>query len=145
MDKQRHGLFKWYATVLIDNYANFSGRARRQEYWMFVLFWVLTILAINMVSITLEDFISVEWSPAAIGVFALATLIPWLALNVRRLHDIGKSGGYLFINFIPIIGRIWYIVLMATNGDNFPNKYGRDPKACTFDEINDIGKPIQEE
>ena len=135
---------KWYLTVLIYNYANFSGRARRQEYWMYTLFWVITVFAINIVSIALEDFIDIKWNTAAIGLFALVTLIPWLAVNIRRLHDSGKSGSYFFVNFIPIIGRIWYIVLMSTDGNNFSNLYGPDPKGTILDEIDDIGKPLLE-
>ncbi|GGD26554.1 DUF805 domain-containing protein [Hyunsoonleella pacifica] len=110
---------------------------------MYTLFWILTIFAINIVATILEDFVSYEWSPMVIGVFLLATLIPWLAVNVRRLHDQGKSGGYFFINFIPIVGRIWYLVLMCTNGEYGPNKYGPDPKSPdNNDEIDDIGKPL---
>lgn len=132
---------KWFQKVLIENYVNFSGRARRQEYWMFVLIWVLIVISISI----LEEYLELTWSSIIIGIFILATLIPWLALNVRQLHDIGKSGGHLFINLIPIIGRIWYIVLMATAGNNFSNKYGADPKAPILDEIDDIGKPLLDE
>ncbi|WP_233702525.1 DUF805 domain-containing protein [Hyunsoonleella flava] len=143
MHNKRKGVLKWYLTVLIDNYANFSGRARREEYWMYVLFWFLTVFAINLLSYVLSDFIDIGWFPMIIGVFALATLIPWLAVNVRRLHDQGKSGGYFFINFIPIVGRIWYLVLMCTDGEYGANRYGPDPKNPEInDEIDDIGKPL---
>jgi uncharacterized membrane protein YhaH (DUF805 family) len=145
MDNERKGIFKWYFTVLIDNYANFSGRARRQEYWMYTLFWILTVISISLISDFMEKFIDITIAPGIIGVFILATLIPWLGLNVRRLHDIGKSGSYLFINLIPIVGRIWYIVLMATEGNNYSNKYGPNPKAPVLDEIDDIGKPLLDE
>ena len=128
--------------VLIENYANFSGRSRRQEYRLFALFWIVTVIIISGTANLLEDYLDFEWAPTTVGIFALITLIPWLALNVRRLHDTGKSGGYLFINLIPIVGRIWYIVLMASAGNNFSNKYGPDPKAPNIDEIDDIGKII---
>lgn len=143
MDNERKGVFKWYLTVLIDNYANFSGRARRQEYWMYVLFWILTIVAIGMLAGALENFIEADWASPVIGVFVVGTFIPFLAVNARRLHDQGKSGGYFFINFIPIVGRIWYLVLMCTNGEYGPNRYGPDPKNPSLDdEIDDIGKPL---
>ncbi len=135
---------KWYKKALIENYANFSGRARRQEYWMFVLFQILIFFFLAFLSNLFEEFkiFGSDVFLTILGIYALATLIPWLAVNVRRLHDTGKSGGYLFINFIPIVGRIWYIVLMATNGDNSLNKYSPDPKMPLEDEIDDIGKPL---
>lgn len=133
---------KWIKAVLVDNYANFSGRARRQEYWMFVLIWVLIVISIGFIDSLTEEYLGFTWGSIAAVILLLITIIPWLALNVRRFHDIGKSGGYLFINLIPIVGRIWYIVLMATAGNNFSNKYGPDPKAPILDEIDDIGKPL---
>ncbi|WP_415190870.1 DUF805 domain-containing protein [Psychroserpens sp.] len=63
-----------------------------------------------------------------------------MALNVRRLHDIGKSGGYIFPNFIPIISRVWYIVIVATEGEYETNNYGEDPKLDYYDELDDIKK-----
>ncbi|MGC6430000.1 MAG: DUF805 domain-containing protein [Jejuia sp.] len=146
MAKERKGIFKWYLTVLIDNYANFSGRARREEYWMYVLFWILTVIFIIFGSKFLQESIDNSWGAAIFGAFLIGTLIPWLAVNVRRLHDQGKSGGYFFINFIPIVGRIWYLVLMCTDGEPNANRYGPDPKNPEADdEIDDIGKPLIEE
>ena len=136
---------KWFSKTLTKNYANFSGRARRQEYWIFVLFQTIIFILMGVLSSYLEDDFEISWGFAVLGFYALATLVPWLSMNVRRLHDTGKSGGYLFINFIPLIGRIWYIVLMATNGDNGPNKYGADPKKIFEDEIDEIGKPLLDE
>ncbi|GAB1855865.1 hypothetical protein MHTCC0001_07000 [Flavobacteriaceae bacterium MHTCC 0001] len=109
---------------------------------MYVLFWLLTAIAIGFLSNLLDQFLDVVWGPAVLSIFILGTLIPWLAVNVRRLHDSGKSGGYLFINLIPLIGRIWYLVLMCSEGDNGFNRYGPDPKKPIIDdEIDDIGKP----
>ena len=135
---------KWYLRVVKENYANFDGRARRQEYWMFVLFQIVIFFILIFISNLLEEFGLFD-SDVALWVFilyALATLVPWIALNVRRLHDTGKSGGNLFINLIPLIGRIWYIVLVASNGNVGSNKYGPDPKNILDDEIDDIGKPL---
>ena len=86
-----------------------------------------------------DDFFGTPVVGSILGIYTLVTLIPWLALNVRRLHDIGKSGGYIFINLIPVIGRIWYIVLVATEGEYGSNNYGPDPKGENFDEIDNIG------
>lgn len=138
---------KWFKKVLVENYANFSGRARRQEYWMFVLIQIAIFFSLVLISNLLEEFVFFD-SDTTLWIFSLyslATLVPWLAVNVRRLHDTGKSGGYLFINLIPLIGRIWYIVLVASNGDVGPNKYGPDPKNSFDNEIDDIGKPLIEE
>lgn len=132
---------KWYLKVLLENYANFGGRARRQEYWMFVLFQIIIIVLLSFLCDALYDFFNLDLFAILFGAFFIGTLIPWLAVNVRRLHDTGKSGGYIFINFIPLIGRIWYIILVATNGDFGPNQYGPDPKSYYSDEeIDEIGK-----
>ncbi|MEM5565528.1 DUF805 domain-containing protein [Psychroserpens sp. AS72] len=130
----------WYLQVIRYNYANFSGRARRKEYWMFVLVQLIIVgLAISYASLV-DDFLGDQFISSIIALYFLATLVPWLALNVRRLHDIGKSGGYIFINFIPVIGRIWYIVLVATEGEFGANNYGPDPKLDYSDDIDDIGR-----
>ncbi|WP_460218133.1 DUF805 domain-containing protein [Psychroserpens sp. MEBiC05023] len=130
----------WYLKVIRDNYLNFSGRARRKEYWMFILVQIIIVgLFISYASL-IDNFLESEIAGSILGIYALATLIPWLALNVRRLHDINKSGIYIFINLIPIVGRIWYIVLVATEGDFGDNKYGPDPKREAYDDIDDIGK-----
>lgn len=129
----------WYLKVLRDNYANFSGRARRREYWMFVLVQLIILALVISYASLVDDFIGTPIVGSILGFYFLGTLIPWLALNVRRLHDTGKSGTYIFVNLIPIIGRIWYIVLVATEGEYGSNQYGPDPKEEDYDEIDDIG------
>jgi uncharacterized membrane protein YhaH (DUF805 family) len=95
----------WYKKVVFENYANFDGRARRSEYWYFVL--------LN----TIFVFLALLINPVLYGLYALLVLLPGLAVSVRRLHDVGKSGAWLFISLVPIIGGIWLLVLMATEGD----------------------------
>jgi uncharacterized membrane protein YhaH (DUF805 family) len=111
----------WYLKVL-KQYADFNGRARRKEYWMFVLF--------NMIFAFLA--ISIDNLAGTNGLFyflyGLAVFVPGLAVGVRRLHDVGKSGWMLFIALIPIIGSIWLIVLMATDSNVGGNEYGQNPK-----------------
>ena len=76
-------------------------------------------------------------------IYFLAILIPSLAVIVRRLHDIGKSGWFYFVSLIPFIGSIWLIILFATEGDKGPNQYGPDPKNPNIDQdIDEIGKPM---
>lgn len=143
---ERTGFFKWYLTPLVDNYANFSGRARRQEFWVFFLFQISIFILLIVLSDLLETYLDFEYHTIPFALYFLGTLVPWLAINIRRLHDSGKSGGYFFVNLIPLVGRIWYIVLMATEGESGPNKYGPDPKKpFVADEIDDIGKPLLED
>ena len=117
----------WYLTVL-KKYADFSGRARRKEYWMFVLFNIL----FSIVATGLDYLLGTVWEDAGIGLFtilyALAIILPALAVAVRRLHDIGKSGWWLFITFVPLVGSIWYLVLLATDSQPGENEYGPNPK-----------------
>ena len=120
----------WYLKVL-KQYADFNGRARRKEYWMFFLFnmifaFVAAILdnVIGTASPELGDGI-------LYGLYALALFIPGLAVGVRRLHDVGKSGWMMFIALIPLIGAIWLIVLMVTDSNPGENQYGENPKEIT--------------
>jgi uncharacterized membrane protein YhaH (DUF805 family) len=108
----------WYLKVL-KQYADFSGRARRKEYWMFQLFDVIFIIVAMIFAIPL--FV----------LYVLATRIPALAVTVRRLHDVGKSGWMLFIGLIPLIGSIWFLVLMLTDSQQGTNKWGQNPKEMT--------------
>ncbi len=117
----------WYLAVL-KNYAGFSGRARRKEYWMFVLFNIIFLI----VAMILDTVLGTAIEGAGYGLFyflyTLAVLIPGLAVSVRRLHDVGKSGWMILIVLIPIIGWIWLLVLMFTNSNPRENQYGPNPK-----------------
>ncbi len=118
---------KWYITVL-KKYAVFSGRARRKEYWMFVLF----NLIFSIIAIVLDNVLGTASEQLGYGilyvVYSLAVLLPNLAVTVRRLHDVGKSGWWIFISLVPIIGGIWLLVLLATDSQPGENKYGSNPK-----------------
>ena len=121
---------KWYLKVVRDNYANFSGRARRQEYWMFVLFNMIFAFLIAFVGGLLgEMFNAPELGMALYVIYLLAIIIPSIAVLVRRLHDIGKSGAWFFISFVPFIGGIWLLILMCTEGERIENQYGVDQKS----------------
>ena len=131
---------EWFLKVVRDNYSNFEGRARRQEYWMFVLFNI--IIQFGM-AIVLGIFSAISppliFVPGiALVIYGLYIFIPNLAVIVRRLHDTGNSGWMILISLIPIIGGIWLLVLLCTEGQYGPNQYGPDPKA-EYDEIHDIG------
>ena len=117
-------MFEYYKKVL-SNYANFNGRARRAEYWYFMLCNVL----IGGTLLFLGEFLDISF--ALLGLYCLAMFIPWLAVLVRRLHDTGRSGWHFFIYFVPFIGGIWMLVLMCTVGDYGLNAYGANPKQET--------------
>ncbi|MFD6110060.1 DUF805 domain-containing protein [Streptomyces yangpuensis] len=110
-------------TDVLKKYATFSGRARRQEYWMFFLFQMAVVIVLAILDAVIGA------GSLIVGLYALATLVPTVALTVRRLHDLGKSGAWYFIAFVPVIGGIWLLVLTATAGQPQPNQYGPDPKA----------------
>jgi uncharacterized membrane protein YhaH (DUF805 family) len=123
-------MIDFYKNVVVDNYANFSGRARRSEYWYFILCHIF-ILFLFMMLFGIATSISEEIGFVIIGLsimYVLAIIIPTLAVIVRRLHDIGKSGVYIFIRLIPFIGGIWFLILLCTDGDFGENMYGEDPK-----------------
>ncbi|KAA0548517.1 DUF805 domain-containing protein [Bacillus sp. BGMRC 2118] len=112
---------EWYLKVL-KNYVGFSGRARRKEYWMFALFNAIVsiLLAIVEVITGLESMLT--------GLYSLAVLLPSLAVGVRRLHDTGRSGWWLLISLIPIIGAIVLLVFTVSDSQEGENKYGPNPK-----------------
>ncbi|TRZ44314.1 DUF805 domain-containing protein [Robertkochia solimangrovi] len=117
----------WYRKV-IQQYADFKGRARRKEFWMFVLFNIIFALIASMLDYFLGIANDYGYGPIY-GVYALFVLIPGLAVSVRRLHDIGKSGWWILLGLIPIIGTIWLIVYYVTDSQPGVNKWGPNPKA----------------
>lgn len=121
---------KWYLKVVRDNYANFSGRARRKEYWMFILFNMIFAFLLAIAGGLLGEMLgNPELGMSLYGIYLLIIIIPSIAVLVRRLHDIGKSGAWFFITFVPLIGGIWLLILMCTEGVRGENQYGVDPKS----------------
>ena len=118
---------EWYLKV-IRQYADFNGRARRKEYWMFILFnMIFAIVAMILDNILGITIAGIPYGPLYIF-YGLAVFVPGLSVMVRRLHDVNKSGWMFLILFIPIAGFIWFLVLMCTEGDQNDNKYGPNPK-----------------
>ncbi|HUI88304.1 MAG TPA: DUF805 domain-containing protein [Anaerolineales bacterium] len=120
----------WYLAVL-KKYADFSGRARRKEYWMFLLFNAIFFIGAEIIEIVLlRTRLELVYRIIYIIIFLwyLAILVPAMAVLVRRLHDIGRSGRWFFIGLIPLIGVIWLIVLLATGSQPGKNQYGPNPK-----------------
>ncbi len=117
----------WYIGVL-KKYAVFSGRARRKEYWMFSLFNIIILIALGVI-----EGIAGSNPESGGGVLALlyflAVIFPSLAVTVRRFHDTGKSGWWLLIGFVPMIGSIVILIFMVRDGQAGDNQYGLNPKA----------------
>lgn len=109
---------------VFSKYATFSGRARRSEYWYFVLLQVIVTAVLNGLYSATE---SVAFS-AILVLFDLALLVPSLAVCWRRLHDIGRSGGYYFFVLIPLVGWILLLVWMCQDSQPGANQYGPNPK-----------------
>jgi uncharacterized membrane protein YhaH (DUF805 family) len=119
----------WYLKV-IRNYVGFSGRAQRKEFWMFTLFNLLITIFLAYLDYLIFDLSLEETGPLGL-IYSLAVLLPTLAVAVRRLHDIEKSGWYFLVVLIPLIGPIWMLIMECTDGDRGINIYGPDPKVIT--------------
>jgi uncharacterized membrane protein YhaH (DUF805 family) len=105
------------------NYTNFSGRARRSAYWYWLLFALLMSIAANIIDAV------VGTAPVLSLLVALGLLLPGLAVSVRRLHDTGRSGWWILIGLVPLIGFIVLIVFYVQDSEPTENQYGPPPKA----------------
>jgi uncharacterized membrane protein YhaH (DUF805 family) len=117
-----------WATLPLKKYAEFTGRARRKEYWMFVLlvFAIYIVAAIIDGILGMGGMIAGAYGPL-MTIAALALLIPSIAVGIRRLHDTNRSGWWLLIGLIPIVGSIILLVFFVLEGSRGPNQYGPDP------------------
>jgi uncharacterized membrane protein YhaH (DUF805 family) len=135
----------------LKRYAQFSGRSRRKEYWMYTLFIILAGIVLSIVDSILglggHAVLTSETSPSGAfygglvnrgllsNLFTLATFIPGLAVAVRRLHDTNRSGWWFLLVFIPLIGAIVLLIWFCTAGTPGPNNYGNDPLSDTPEEL----------
>ena len=120
-----------YYLKVLQNYATFSGRARRSEYWYFVLFNMIFAIVAFVLDNVFGTAIEGGVYGLIYGLYLLAVWLPGLAVAVRRLHDIGKSGWMFLIGLIPLIGPIWLLVLFCTDSQQGTNKWGENPKEIT--------------
>lgn len=118
----------WYFEVL-KKYAVFDGRARRKEYWYFVLFNSLVHIMLVIIDVVMGTFTVKGGLGLLSGIFFFAVLLPSIAVSVRRLHDTNRSGWFLLIGLIPLIGGIVLLLFMAEDGQQGENQYGSNPKA----------------
>jgi uncharacterized membrane protein YhaH (DUF805 family) len=121
----------------LRRYADFSGRSRRKEYWMFALFNVIVMAGIGIVGAVLGGFSLSDSGEMSVGsglmlglisIYGLAIIVPALAVQVRRFHDQGKSGWFVLLGFIPYIGGFIVLVFMCLDGNKGENRFGPDPK-----------------
>lgn len=117
---------EWYLKAM-RQYADFSGRARRKEYWMYVLFYMIFVLGAGALGFMIGGENSILFLALYAGA-ALIHLIPTLAVAVRRLHDTGRSGWFYLIGFIPLIGAIMLLIWFCSDSQPGPNKWGPNPK-----------------
>ena len=122
---------QWFLKCLTQ-YADFTGRARRKEYWMFVLFSLLIYFLVAIVLVALsatESAINI-----VIGLLALSLMLPNLAVTIRRLHDTDRSGWWALLSFVPILSLV-ILVFMFLDGTSGGYRFGPDPKADSGDII----------
>ena len=135
----------WYLEVF-SRYADFSGRSRRKEYWMFILFNMLFLFGIfAIMTASLAIFGDSRIVTLLLGIvmiiYVLIVFIPSLAVTVRRLHDTGKSGCYILLNLIPYVGALIIFIFTVMDSEPGENKWGPNPKEdYLYDsEIDEIG------
>ena len=117
----------WYLGAL-KKYADFSGRARRREYWFYILFYVIILVVLTIC----DTIIGTTMQGAGLGIltliYLLAVLIPTLAVTVRRLHDTGRSGWWILIQLVPIVGVFILLYFLVSDSNPGTNAYGPSPK-----------------
>ena len=118
----------WFLVVL-KKYATFSGRAQRAEYWYFLLFSTLILIVLSVVDDMTGSYNEETGWGLMSGLYSIAVLLPSIAVGVRRLHDTVRSGWWLLIGMIPLIGTIVLIVFFVQDSTPGDNAYGPNPKA----------------
>ena len=117
----------WYLEVL-KKYAVFSGRARRKEYWFFFLFNIIFIIVLSFIDVIIGTYNAQANIGLLSGIYTLAVVIPGIAVSVRRLHDTDRSGWWILIGLIPILGGIVILIFMLLDSQPGANQYGPNPK-----------------
>ena len=111
-------MVEYYKLVVLERYAKFDGRAGRAQYWWFFLANLIITAVLQILTSAADALVIVSL------LYSLALFIPSLAVAVRRLHDTGRSGWWILIGLVPLIGIIVLIVFLATDGDSGPNEHG---------------------
>lgn len=116
----------WFVTA-VKKYAVFRGRAGRPEYWYFILIYFVCVIGLSLLDSMMGTYSSEDGLGVFSGIFMLALLLPSLAVGVRRLHDTDRTGWWLLITVIPIIGAIVLLVFTVQRGTEGLNRYGDGP------------------
>ena len=124
--------FDYFQMALVDNYANFEGRARRSEYWYFTLFSMMLFILLMIVMYMIPTIGTILIVLAGLGL-----IIPSIAVTVRRLHDIGKSGWWYLLAFVPL-GGIVLFVFSVMDSQPGSNEYGPNPKEFNDDIVDNL-------
>jgi uncharacterized membrane protein YhaH (DUF805 family) len=124
---------------MTKKYLDFSTRAQRKEFWFFVLFYVGGVFILTVTDIAANTYDEESGIGLFTSIFLLLTFIPYLAVSVRRIHDTNRTGWWVLILIIPLIGAIWLIVLYCLRGNQGENKFGEDPLSA---ESNDAPRNI---
>ncbi|WP_244986052.1 DUF805 domain-containing protein [Chromobacterium violaceum] len=115
----------WYLTAL-KKYFDFNGRARRREYWLFQLFQMIAITLL----VVIDQVALSQTFPILTMIYALATILPAWGVLVRRLHDIGRSGWWMLISCVPLVGGIILFVFTVMDSQQGDNQFGASPKVA---------------
>jgi uncharacterized membrane protein YhaH (DUF805 family) len=118
---------EWYLTVL-KKYAEFGGRSRRKEYWMYALINMVIVFVVEIAAFAMMKNAVGMILFGVLGIYCLATVIPSLAVGIRRLHDTGKSGWWLLIGLVPFVGFIVLLIFLVQDSAPGANLYGPNPK-----------------
>jgi len=116
----------WFITV-VKKYAVFSGRSRRSEYWYYMLVYLVIYAALAMVDVVMGTFSYTSGVGLLSGIFALALLLPSIGVGIRRLHDTGRSGWWLLLGLIPVVGIV-LLLFLAQDSEAGTNRFGPNPK-----------------
>ena len=122
---------EWFVEAM-RKYAVFKGRARRKEYWWFLLVYLLISLVLTVFDGIIGKYDAQSGMGLLSGLFGVATFLPGLAVAVRRLHDTDRSGWWVLITVLPVIGLLIFVIFMARAGTPGENRFGADPKAAVL-------------
>ena len=132
----------WFVEAL-KKYADFSGRSRRMEYWYFALFVIIISIVLSIIDLLIGTYHRTTGAGLLSSIFSLAILIPSIAATVRRLHDIDRTGWWVLIGLVPLIG--WIVLLIFHVQDSTPgtNRYGSNPKSTEYQGMTGESQPAR--
>lgn len=122
----------------LKKYAVFDGRAARRQFWFFLLWYIIFSIIAGIIDALINTPVIISGNGIIGSIFLLATFLPMLGIEIRRLHDINKSGLWVLINLIPLVGTIYFLYLMSKKGDYGVNDYGAPVYPLAADDPVDV-------